>query len=69
MFFICSFFMSFKPGSHMSPMIGESLSVTIRGENSQRILPMSSHKQWSSPMSATYENQALGCLYAKVVGQ
>ena len=27
-----------KPGSHMSPMIGESLSVTIQGENSQRIL-------------------------------
>ena len=40
----------------MSPMIGESLSVTIQGE---RILLMSSHKQWSSPMSATYENQAL----------
>ena len=47
-----------KPGSHMSPMIGELLSVTIQGENSQRILLMSSHKQWSSPMSATYENQA-----------
>ena len=43
----------------MSPMIGESLSVTIQGENSQRILLMSSHKQWSSPMSATDENQAL----------
>ena len=43
-----------KPGSHMSPMIGESFSVTIQGENSQRILLMSSHKQWSSPMSATY---------------
>ena len=27
-----------KPGSHMSPMIGESLSVTVQGENSQRIL-------------------------------
>ena len=49
----------FKPCSHMSPMIGESLSVTIQGENSQRILLMSSHKQWPSPMSATYENQAL----------
>ena len=47
-----------KPSSHKSPMIGESLSVTIQGENSQRILLMSSHKQWSSPMSATYENQA-----------
>ena len=47
-----------KPGSHMSSMIGESLSVTIQGENSQRILLMSSHKQWSSPISATYENQA-----------
>ena len=45
--------------SYMSPMIGESLSVTIKGENSQRTLPMSNHKQWSSPMSATYENQAL----------
>ena len=30
-----------KPGSHMSPMIGESLSVIIQGENSQRILLMS----------------------------
>ena len=48
-----------KPGSHMSPMIGESFSVTLQGENSQRILLMSSHKQWSSPISATYENQAL----------
>ena len=47
-----------KPGSHMSLMTGESLSVTIQGENSQRILLMSSQKQWSSPMSATYENQA-----------
>ena len=47
-----------KPGSHMSPMIGESLSVTIQGENSQRILLMSSHEQWSSPMSTTYEDQA-----------
>ena len=46
-----------KPGSHMSPMIGESLSVTIQG--AQMILLMSSHKQWSSPMSATYENRAL----------
>ena len=43
----------------MSPMIGESLSVIIQEENAQRILLMSSHKQWSSPMSATYENQAL----------
>ena len=43
----------------MSSMIGESLSVTIQGENLQRILLMSSHEQWSSPMSATYENQAL----------
>ena len=40
-------------------MIGELLLVTIQGENSQRILLVSSHKQWSSPMSATYENQAL----------
>ena len=44
----------------MSPMIGES--VTIHGENSQRILLISSHKQWSSPISATYENQALQLL-------
>ena len=56
--------MLLKPGSHMSPMIGESLSVTIQEENSQRILLMSSHKQWSSPMSATYENQALGAVHA-----
>ena len=47
-----------KAGSHMSPMIGESLSVIIQGENSQRILLMSNHRQQSSPMSATYENQA-----------
>ena len=58
--------MSFKPGSHMSPMIGESLSVTIQGENSQRILLMSSQKQWLSPMSATYENQALVVKRAKL---
>ena len=50
---------TFKPGSHMSPMIGESLSVIIQGENSQRILIMSNHRQWLSPTSATYENQAL----------
>ena len=53
----CVFYDFLKLGSHMSPMIGESLSVTIQGENSQRILLMSSHKQWSSPMSATHENQ------------
>ena len=64
-----------KPGSHMSPMIGESLSVTIQGENSQRILLMSSHKQWSSPMSATYENHALQMTYqtddasSRIMGQ
>ena len=56
--------MFLKPGSHMSSMIGESLSVTIQGENSQRILLMSSHKQWSSPMSATYENQAIFIAFA-----
>ena len=43
-----------KPGSHMSPMIGESLSVIIQGENSQRILLISNHRLWLSPMSATY---------------
>ena len=32
-----------KPGSHMSPMIGESLSVIIQVENSQRISLMSNH--------------------------
>ena len=45
----------------MSPMVGDLLSVVIRGENSQRILLMSNHRQWTSPTSATYENQAL-CL-------
>ena len=40
-------------------MIGESLSVIMQGENSQRILLMSNHRQWLSPMSATYDNQAL----------
>ena len=34
-----------KPGSHMSPMIGESLSVIIQEENSHRILLMSNHRQ------------------------
>ena len=51
-----------KPVCHMSPMIGESLSVIIQGENFQRILLMSNHRQWLSPMSATYENQASGCV-------
>ena len=51
-----------KPGSHMSAIIGQSLSVTIQGESSQRILLMSAQRQWSSPMSVTYENQALYCL-------
>ena len=39
-----------KPGFHMLPMIGESLSVIIQGEYSQRILLMSNHRQWLSPM-------------------
>ena len=43
----------------MSQMIRESLSVVIQGENSQRSLLKSDHRQWSSQMSATYENQAL----------
>ena len=43
----------------MSPMVGDALSVAIRGENSQRILLVSNHRQWTSPTSATYENQAL----------
>ena len=47
-----------KPDSHMSPMVADSLSVVIRGENSQRILLMSNHRQWTSPTSAIYENQA-----------
>ena len=53
----------YKACSHMSPMIGKSLSVTIQGENSQRILLMSSHKQWSSPMSAACEKPGLIVLY------
>ena len=32
-----------KPGSHMSPMVGDLLSVVIRGENLQRILHISNH--------------------------
>ena len=47
-----------KPGSHISPMVGDSLSVVIHEENSQRILCMSNYRQWASPTSATYENQA-----------
>ena len=34
-----------KPGSHMSLLFGDLLSVTIQGENSQRILIMSNHRQ------------------------
>ena len=44
-----------KPDSHMSQMIGESLSVIIQGENSQRSLLKSDYRQWLSQMSATYE--------------
>ena len=50
--------MQLKPGSHMSPMVSDSLSVLIQVKNSQRISLMSNHRQWTSPMSATYENQA-----------
>ena len=53
-----------KPGSHTSPMVGDSLSVVIRGENLQRILHISNHRQWTSPTSAIYENQALDNLFA-----
>ena len=48
-----------KPGSHMSPIVGDLLSVIIQGENSQRILLMNNHRRWTSSMSATYEKQAL----------
>ena len=34
---------SLKPGSHMSPMVGDLLLVVIRGENLQRILHISDH--------------------------
>ena len=49
-----------KLGSHMSPIVGDLLSVIIEGKNSQsqRISLMSNHRQWTSPMSATHENQA-----------
>ena len=50
---------TFKPASHTSPMVGDSLSVVIRGENLQRILHISNHRQWTSPTLAIYENQAL----------
>ena len=40
----------------MSPMVGDSLSVVIQGENLQKILLMSNHRQRTS---ATYENQVL----------
>ena len=45
-------------GSHMLLMIGESLSIIILLENSQRILLVSNNLQWTSPMSATYEDSA-----------
>ena len=48
-----------KPDSHMLPMVADSLSVVVRGENLQRILHISNHRQWTSPTSAIYENQAL----------
>ena len=38
--------------------VGESLSVVIQEEISQRNLLKSDHRQWSPQMSATYENQA-----------
>ena len=38
-------------------MVGESLLVIIQGENSQRILLMSNHRQWTLPMLATCKNQ------------
>ena len=57
----------FKPGSHTLPMIGESLSVNIQGANSQRILLTSNHRQRTSPMSATYENQALSLAWFSFV--
>ena len=34
-----------ETGSHMSPKVGDSLSVIIQGENSQRILLMSNHQK------------------------
>ena len=49
---------SLKPDSHMSPTIGELLSVTVDPENSQKILCIDSCEQSSSPTIATYENQA-----------
>ena len=48
-----------KPGFHMSPMIGLSLSVIIQGENLQRILLKINHRQWTSLMSPAYENYRL----------
>ena len=32
-----------KPGSHVSPMVDESVSVIIRAENFKRILLVSNH--------------------------
>ena len=49
----------YKPGCHISSKVGDSLSVIIQGENSQRILLMNNHRQWNSPISTTYENQTL----------
>ena len=46
-------------GFHMSPMISESLPVIIEEEHLRRILLVSKHRQWSSPMSTTCENLAL----------
>lgn len=52
---------AFRPGLRMSSMtmVGDSLSVIIQGKNPARILIMSVHRQCSSPLSATYKNQAL----------
>ena len=46
-----------KPNSHMSPTIGDLLSVAVDPENSQNIPCIDSCEQSSSLTIATYENQ------------
>jgi hypothetical protein len=50
---------SFKPDSHMSPTSAMPLFEISEEEHRQKILLINDQRQWASPTSATYENQAL----------
>jgi hypothetical protein len=48
-----------KPDSHMSPTSAMPLFEISEEEHGQKILLINDQRQWGSPTSATYENQAL----------